>query len=103
MIRAYPGRASVAPGDRLTLHVATDAPRFRVSFFRWRDGPELLERSSWLPGVDAADGQADADWHWPAYAFAIPPDWTSSVVIAHCEAEGSHGNALSIVFDPAGG
>jgi hypothetical protein len=88
MIRAYPGHASVWPGDTLTLHVSTDSPRFRIAFQRWADGPELLQRSDWLPGVDAAARAADEDWSWPAYAFAIPADWPSGVIIAQFEEEG---------------
>jgi hypothetical protein len=88
MIRAYPGQASVWPGATLTLHVSTDSPRFRVAFQRWADGPELLLRSDWLPGV-AADARApDEDWAWPAYAFAIPADWPSGVIVAALEEEG---------------
>ena len=77
MIRAYPGQASVWPGGTLTLHVSTDSPRFRVAFQRWSDGPELLQRSDWLPGVQAEARAADQDWAWPAYTFAIPAGWPS--------------------------
>jgi len=88
MIRAYPGQASVWPGGTLTLHVSTDSPRFRVAFQRWADGPELLLRSGWLPGVAADARAADEDWAWPAYAFAIPADWPSGVIVAALEEEG---------------
>lgn len=88
MIRAYPGQASVWPGGTLTLHVSTDSPRFRVAFQRWSDGPELLQRSDWLPGVQAEARAADQDWVWPAYEFAIPAGWPSGVVIADLEEEG---------------
>ena len=54
MIRAYPRRASVLPGERLVLHVATDSRRFRVHFYRWRDGFEALHSSSWLAGAPGA-------------------------------------------------
>ena len=88
MIRAYPGQASVWPGGTLTLHVSTDSPRFRVAFQRWGDGPELLRRSDWLPGVQAEARAADQDWAWPAYTFAIPAGWPSGVVIADLEEAG---------------
>ena len=45
MIRAYPDRASVLPGERLVLHVATDSARFRVHFYRWHDGFEAMHSS----------------------------------------------------------
>ena len=38
VIRGYPRRPSVAPGQVLTLHVSTDAARFRVAMHRWADG-----------------------------------------------------------------
>jgi hypothetical protein len=47
MIRAYPARASVLPGATLVLHVATDSSRFRVTFYRWGDGPGWMLRSDW--------------------------------------------------------
>jgi hypothetical protein len=106
MIRAYPGRASVLPGATLQLHVSTDSRRFRVTFYRWSDGPVEMLRSDWLPGAWAADAAPDADWNWPAYPFPIPPDWPSAVVIADLEEEGhkttfdlarGHGAALFVV------
>lgn len=110
MIRAYPRHASVLAGEALTLHVATDSPRFRVTVYRWGDGPQAMWRSSWQDGADAPDGPADADWNWPAHVFAIPPDWPSGAYIADCEAEGrkasfdlarDHGAALFVVRPPA--
>jgi hypothetical protein len=56
MIRGYPRHASVMPGDTLTLHVATDSPRFRVAFYHWGDGPALVWRTGWMPGHHAEDG-----------------------------------------------
>lgn len=88
MIHAYPRTPSVAPGDALTLHVATDSARFRVAFYRWADGPQLVLRSGWLPGKHALARGPDEDWDWPSYAFAIPDDWTSNVYIAEFEEEG---------------
>jgi hypothetical protein len=83
VIRGYPARPSVAPGERLTLHVSTDAPQFRVVFHRWWDGFERVHESDWLPGEHAPDGVAHEDWQWPAYAFDIGRDWPSGVYIAH--------------------
>lgn len=106
MIRGYPRHASVLPGSALTLHVATDSTRFRVTFHRWGDGPQPAWQSSWLAGVAAPDGAADQDWNWPAYTFSIPPDWPSAVYIADFEEEGrktsfniarEHGAALFVV------
>jgi hypothetical protein len=106
MIRAYPARASVLPGATLVLHVATDSCRFRVTFYRWGDGPAWMLRSDWLRGEWAGDAAPDVDWNWPAYRFPIPPDWPSAVYIADLEEEGrkatfdlarGHGAALFVV------
>ena len=40
MIQGYPARTSVVAGQILTLHVATDAPRFRVAFYEHRQEPD---------------------------------------------------------------
>ncbi len=86
MIQGYPSRASVAPGERLVLHIATDAPRFRVVFYRWGDGPVPMRETCWLDGRYAARRGAAEDWQWPAYEFEIPRDWPSAVYIAHLDA-----------------
>ncbi|WP_019140171.1 N,N-dimethylformamidase beta subunit family domain-containing protein [Noviherbaspirillum massiliense] len=83
MIQGYPARASVAPGERLVLHVSTDAPRFRVAFHRWGEGFIRMQESGWLSGKYAAPRGAAEDWQWPAYAFTIPQDWPSAVYVAH--------------------
>lgn len=85
MIRGYPAHASVQPGGELVLHVATDAPRFRVAFGHWHDGFRCLHTSPWLPGKDAEEMSADADWAWPRYSFDIPRDWPSGVYLAHLQ------------------
>lgn len=89
MIRGYPRRAGLAPGERLVLHVATDAPCFRAGFYRWGDGFTLIKESAWLPGKNARSGSPASDWDWPAYEFPIPPDWASGVYVAHLEEHGA--------------
>ncbi len=83
MIHGYPANASVWPGQRLVLHVSTDAMRFRVGFYRW--GGELIHMftSDWVAGERAPERFADQDWDWPAYAFTLPAGWPSGVYIAH--------------------
>lgn len=85
MIQAYPFHASVVPGERLILHISTDAPRFRVVFYRWGDGLVPMRQTDWLPGKYAAPRGAAEDWQWPAYGFDIPEDWLSAVYIAHLQ------------------
>jgi hypothetical protein len=83
VIQGYPARASLAPGERLTLRVATDSPIFRVAFYRWGDGFVPMHESDWLAGIAAPPGGAADDWQWPTYEFKVPPAWPSAVYIAH--------------------
>jgi hypothetical protein len=85
VIRGYPARPTVSPGQRLALHVATDAARFRVAFHRWGDGFQAMHVSDWMPGANAAPGAPWADWEWPQYLFDIPGDWPSGVYVAHLQ------------------
>lgn len=99
MIHGYPGRASVAPGERLALHVATDAPRFRVHFYRWGDGFVPMHSSGWLMGERAPMRGAGDDWRWPPYEFDVPSNWPSAVYIAHLEEP--RGRPLDLALDSA--
>jgi hypothetical protein len=85
MIRGYPGCTSVAPGGTLVLHVATDAPHFRVRFARWADGFVAMGETEWHTGADAPERSAADDWGWPAYPFRIPATWPSGVYVAHLD------------------
>lgn len=84
MIRAYPSRPSVFPGETLLLHVSTTSPFFRVEFFR--QGPTLVRMKLPVelvqPGIYLPDGPSDLDWGWPGYEFALPTDWPSGAYVA---------------------
>ena len=99
MIRGYPARPSVAAGERLWLHVATNAPRFRVAFHLWRGGFTPMEVTDWLPGANVPPRAAQADWRWPGHAFTIPRDWPSGVYVAHLQEP--QAQPLSIAMDRA--
>ena len=34
MIQGFPKTASIFPGETITLYVSTDAPKFRIDFYR---------------------------------------------------------------------
>ncbi|WP_214411538.1 N,N-dimethylformamidase beta subunit family domain-containing protein [Sphaerisporangium fuscum] len=80
MIRGYVEQPSPRAGDRLTLRVATDAPAFRVEFYRC--GAELVPYgvSQWLPGRNAPPRLPFQDWGepgdgragWPGYPLPAP-------------------------------
>jgi len=99
MIRGYPERASVAPGERLVLRVSTDARRFRVRFHRYTGELVPMTESGWLAGEHAPPRAPDEDWDWPPYAFSIPRDWPPGVYIAHLEEP--DGEALHLALTSA--
>jgi hypothetical protein len=95
MIRGYVEQPSPRAGGSLTLRVATDAPRFRVEFYRCGDRLVRCGGSAWLPGQDAPAHLPFQDWGrpgvdlcgrplapWPGYPFEVPVDWRSGVYVA---------------------
>lgn len=95
MIEGYPQDPSVRGGGLLELRVATDAPAFRVEFYRWGAQPEPRGRSDWLEGRPAPHHLPHQDWGvdnagldgderpaWPAYRLPVPADWPSGVYVA---------------------
>ncbi len=85
MIAGYAASASIAPGEKLVLHVSTDAPRFRVAMYQWVGRLEHFHTTAWLEGRLAPDGVPDADWGWPPYELPVPCARTGGVCIAHLE------------------
>jgi hypothetical protein len=94
MIFGYPDDSSVLPGSRLSLRVSTDAPEFRVDFYRCGAAPSFKGGSGWLAGRDLPHHLPYQDWGvagtglhdeelpgWPAYTFPVPPDWESGTYI----------------------
>lgn len=89
MIEGYLGRESVTVGGEMTLHLSTDAPRFRLRFYRL--GRELIpvgesgehagtrhtppDHPDGLPGLASP---AD-DWDWPPLALPVPEDWQPGI------------------------
>ncbi|MFI6770502.1 N,N-dimethylformamidase beta subunit family domain-containing protein [Streptomyces sp. NPDC050355] len=92
MIEGYTGRETVEVGSMLRLHVSTDAPFFRVDFYRLGEELEFLGSSDWRTGVhtpppphpDGRSGHASPadDWNWPEYVFPVPRDWRPGIHIA---------------------
>jgi hypothetical protein len=82
MIRGYVDQPSPYPGGSLTLRVSTDAPEFRVEFYRCGDGLVRCGGSGWLPGEDVPPRLPFQDWAWPACPFDVPVGWRSGVYVA---------------------
>ncbi len=82
IVRGYPARPSVKPGEVLALHVSTRAPWFRVEFYRQGATLELVDTSAWQRGQYAPPRRPDEDWQYPAYEFPVPAGWKPGAYIA---------------------
>ncbi|HZO93746.1 MAG TPA: N,N-dimethylformamidase beta subunit family domain-containing protein [Candidatus Baltobacteraceae bacterium] len=81
MLRAFPAEPTVDAGGTLTLHVATDAPRYSLRLERWGGGCVPVAEFGPFCGVDAAPGAVDVPWDWPAVTLALPPDLRSGAYV----------------------
>jgi hypothetical protein len=95
MIQGYPVESSGYPGDSFSFCVSTDAPQFRIDFYRQGASLDFKTSTGWMPGIFADDHDATQDWGlsgvredgklvdgWASYSFAVPVDWNSGVYIA---------------------
>jgi hypothetical protein len=88
VIRAYPSSACVRAGERVRLHVSTNAPRFYVRFVRWGSRLEALPfERRWCKGEAALPKSAGEPWNWPAYDFDIGQHCRSGVYVAVLETD----------------
>ena len=106
MIRGLRRAAEPARGRRrLTLRVATDAPRFRVELHRCGARMSLVPPSGWLPGRDAPPHLPFHDWGrpntglhgeplapWPAYELPVGERLASGVYVAVSSRATAHGH-----------
>lgn len=92
VIEGYVNRESVVAGEVLRCHVSTDAPLFRVDFYRLGVELEFVDRSQWCTGVwavppahpDGMPGHASpaVDWNWPPHDFPIAAHWRPGIYVA---------------------
>ena len=95
MIHGYVEQPSPRAGTSLTLRVSTDAPQFRVEFYRCGERMVAHGGSTWLAGVAAPPHLPFQDWGqpgpnlhgrrlapWPAYPFEVPAGWPSGIYVA---------------------
>ena len=83
IVRGYPHRASVLPGEVLRLNIAADAPLwFQIWFYRQGESLVLKARTEAMLAQARPFGAPDRDWDWPAYEYRIPRDWISGAYIA---------------------
>jgi N,N-dimethylformamidase beta subunit-like protein len=106
MIRGYAEQPSPRAGGSVTLRVSTDAPRFRVEFYRHGAAATKVAESSWQPGhlaplhLPFQDwGRPGTDLHdeplqpWAAYRFPTSAEWPSGVYTAVLvEGDTGHGD-----------
>ncbi|MEV7279437.1 N,N-dimethylformamidase beta subunit family domain-containing protein [Streptomyces sp. NPDC093111] len=91
MTEGYLGRESVTVGGELSVHVSTDAPRYRMRFYRL--GKELahVTDTEWIPGSrhdapphpDGVPGRVSPadDWNWPAFTLPVPEEWVPGMYL----------------------
>ena len=88
MLRAFPSEPSADAGGRLVLHVATDAPSFRVRIERWSDGVQAVHEAGPFAGEDAPPGAPDAPWDWPSIELTLPRDLAPGAYVARFVTDG---------------
>lgn len=102
MIQAYPARPSVRAGERLRLHVSTNAAAFRVEFYRQGVTLDLRACSECRRGRYCPPGRYDHPWGWPAEDFDVPEDWSPGVYLAlliEVDGTGADLSRPEVVFD----
>src|SRR5437764_5707564 len=85
MISGYVEQPSPRVGGAVRLHASTDAPSFRVDFYRWGSRLTQMASSAWLSGQQAPTHLPYQDWGhdgrglnseslaaWPAYEIPVP-------------------------------
>ena len=82
--QGYAYHLSTRAGSQVELCVSTDAPSFRVEFFRYGTGLEHVPAldTPALTGLYLPGGPADQDWGWPRYRIPVPADTRPGVYIA---------------------
>jgi hypothetical protein len=94
MIQGFPANASIYPGETITLYVSTDAPKFRIGFYRQGVTLQFQFSSEILPGTYVADHGNDEDWtvDWPPFNIQISGDVRPGAYIAmfiECDEKGN--------------
>jgi hypothetical protein len=84
MIQGFPENASTYPGQTITLYVSTDAPRFRIDFYRQGVTLQLQFSTEPMAGIYVADHGSDDDWtvDWPPYGIRLSDEAAPGAYIA---------------------
>jgi hypothetical protein len=95
VIDGFADQPSVCPGDQLVLRVSTDAPAFRVEFYRCGADLAPLGHTDWLDGAWAPPHLPYHDWGrpneglrgeelpaWTGYPLPVPAGWPPGVYLA---------------------
>ena len=95
MILGFAEQSSRCPGEQLVLRVSTDAPTFRVEFYRCGADLVRMGGSDWLDGAWAPLHLPHQDWGqpneglhgeqlpaWPGYPWPVPAGWSPGVYLA---------------------
>ncbi len=89
-IEGYAGQLSVAPGEAVTLHVSTSAPKFTAEIARVGAKTETVWTKKDLPGREqpVPDNASSQGCGWPeTFRVEIPKDWRSGYYQVRLRAE----------------
>lgn len=79
-VEGYAGRVSYVPGEELTLHLSTTAPKVAVEIARVGARPEVVWSSPSVVGHEhpVPEDASSRGCHWPiAMSLKIPAEWRS--------------------------
>lgn len=108
--QGYLSRASVGPGEGVTLQIASGAPSVDVDWYRlgWYGGTggRLVRHDSGIrpgpllrPAPDPATGLVEAGWG-PSLELQPGPDWTSGMYVAVLRAQQGDAGYVPFVVRP---
>ncbi len=89
-IEGYAGQLSVVPGEAVTFHVSTTAPKFSAEITRFGPKPEVVWTKNDLPGREQAvpeDASANGCRWAETFRVEIPKTWRSGYYSVRFRAE----------------
>jgi hypothetical protein len=79
-VEAYTNQLSYLPGDEVTFHVSTSAPKYSIEVARLGAQREVVLSKADLPGAEhpVPENASSHGCSWPvAHRLKIPPNWKS--------------------------
>jgi hypothetical protein len=77
-VEGYAGRVSYAPGEVVTLHVSTSAPKFSLEIARLGTKPQVVHTQTDIAGVESPipENASSHGCRWPvSWKLTVPDTW----------------------------